>query len=204
MSESEAGEVPQPDASENAEPRAIFRRPLLLLPLAGVVVIGGSFLALLDRARRGRYNPHEVPNLLVGHPVPTFALAPSAGGPGFSSADLAHLAAPVLINFFASWCVPCHAENPLLMRLQSRGVRVWGIAYEDQPQALRNFFVQNGDPFARVGADAHGQAAVAWGISGVPESFLVDRHGMVRWHIGGPLSPAIVADTLDPLLRKYS
>lgn len=182
----------------------ILRRPILLLPLAVVVLVGVSFFRLLERMRSGRYNPHKVPNLLVGHVPPPFTATPAPPGKGFTAADLQNLPAPVLINFFASWCVPCHAEHALLMQLRSRGVAVWGIAYEDSADAMQTFLSNDGDPYRRLGADSNGEAAVAWGISGVPESFLVDRQGIIRWHIGGPLSEEVVKSTLMPLLRKYA
>jgi len=183
---------------------AIRRRPLLLLPAAVVVVAGIGFLELLQRAKEGRYDPHKVPNLLVGHPVPSFTTQPAPPGTGFSAADLRHPAQPVLINFFASWCAPCHAEAPLLMQLKNRGVAIWGIDYSDLKKALGGFLSADGNPFARLGADPNGAAAIAWGISGVPESFLVDRQGIIRWHLGGPLSPPVIANTLTPLLHQYA
>lgn len=182
----------------------IRRRPLLLLPLAAVVVGGIGFVELLQQAKEGQYNPHRVPNLLVGHPVPTFTTEPAPPGGGFSAADLRHLPGPVLVNFFASWCVPCHAEAPLLTQLKDQGVTIWGIDYSDTEAALRGFLAAGGDPFTRLGADPNGAAAIAWGISGVPESFLVDRDGTIRWHLGGPLSPPVIADTLMPLVRRYA
>lgn len=186
------------------ERAAIRRRSLLLLPLAAAVVAGIGFVELLRQAKEGRYNPHKVPNLLVGHPVPTFTTQPASLGTGFSAADLQHLPRPVLVNFFASWCLPCHAEAPLLMQLKDQGVPIWGIDYSDSKTAFRGFLAADGNPFARLGADPNGEAAVAWGISGVPESFLVDRQGIIRWHLGGPLSPPVVANTLMSLLHKYA
>ena len=183
---------------------ALLRRPFLLLPLACVAVAGLGFAELLQRAGEGRYNPHTVPNFMVGRPVPEFSAAPAPPGAGFSTADLQHPPQPVLVNFFASWCLPCQAEEPLLDRLKARHVPIWGIDYADQEAALKGFLQANGNPYTRLGADPKGAAAIAWGISGVPESFLVDRSGIIRWHLGGPLTPAIVADTLPRLLRKYA
>ncbi|MDA8049401.1 MAG: DsbE family thiol:disulfide interchange protein [Rhodospirillales bacterium] len=181
----------------------ILRRPLLLMPLGAAVVGGIGFVELLMRAEEGRYNPHTVPNLMVGHAVPPFSVGAAPPGTGFSTADLQHLAKPVLVNFFASWCVPCHAEAPLLMQLKAEGVPIWGIDYADTEPALGRFLAADGNPFARLGGDPKGEAAIAWGISGVPESFLIDRSGIIRWHLGDPLSPAIVSAQLIPLVRKY-
>jgi cytochrome c biogenesis protein CcmG, thiol:disulfide interchange protein DsbE len=181
------------------------RRRLLFLAPVGLAAIGGlGFLRVLRRMQSGTYDPHAVPNLLVGHLPPLFTATPAPPGAGFSAADLQNLPQPVLVNFFASWCVPCHAEHPLLMQLKARGTAIWGIAYQDSDKAMAGFLGTDGDPYARLGADNTGEAAIAWGISGVPESFLVDRTGVIRWHIGGPLSSETIADTLDPLLRKYA
>ncbi|HUA76674.1 MAG TPA: DsbE family thiol:disulfide interchange protein [Acetobacteraceae bacterium] len=183
---------------------ATRRRLLLAAPFGIAAVAGVGFLELLQRMQSGRYDPHTVPNLLVGRPVPAFTAAPAPPGAGFSTADLKDLPQPVLVNFFASWCVPCHEEHPLLMQLQAQGTAIWGIAYEDQDKAMAGFLADAGDPYARLGADNTGEAAIAWGISGVPESFLVDRTGVIRWHIGGPLSNETIAGALVPLLRKYA
>ncbi|HWA78945.1 MAG TPA: DsbE family thiol:disulfide interchange protein [Acetobacteraceae bacterium] len=181
------------------------RRRLMLAAPLGLAAIGGfGFLRLLDRMQTGRYDPHAVPNFLVGHPVPPFTTTAAPPGAGFSTADLQNLPQPVLVNFFASWCVPCRAEHTLLMQLQSQGVAIWGIAYEDSEAAMAGLLAAQGNPYARLGADKTGAAAIAWGISGVPESFLVDRGGVIRWHIGGPLSAETIAGTLEPLLRKYA
>jgi cytochrome c biogenesis protein CcmG/thiol:disulfide interchange protein DsbE len=180
------------------------RRLLLLAPLGLAAITGLGFLRVLSRMQNGSYNPHTVPNLMVGRLPPPFTASPAPPGAGFTAADLQHLPRPVLINFFASWCVPCREEHPLLMQLKSRGTAIWGIAYQDQDKAMAGFLASDGDPYARLGADNTGEAAIAWGISGVPESFLVDRSGIIRWHIGGPLSPRVIAGTLAPLLRKYA
>lgn len=193
-------QMPPPPPPSNG----VRRRSLLLLPLAAVVVGGIGFEELLHQAREGRYNPHKVPNLLVGHPVPQFATGPAPPGAGFSTADFQHLKRPVLVNFFASWCLPCHAEAPLLMQLKDKGVTIWGVDYSDSQSAFDGFLAADGNPFARLGADPNGGAAIAWGISGVPESFLVDRTGIIRWHLGGPLSPPVVTDKLMPLIRRYA
>lgn len=183
---------------------ATRRRFLFAAPLGIAAIAGAGFLEVLHRMQTGSYDPHRVPNLMVGHPPPPFAVMPAPPGTGFSSADLRNLPQPVLINFFASWCMPCHAEQPLLMRLKARGIAIWGIAYEDQDKAMAGFLATDGNPYVRLGADKTGRAAIAWGIDGVPESFLVDRAGVIRWHIGGPLSAETVARPLDRLLRKYA
>ena len=107
-----------------------------------------------------------------------------------------------LLNVFASWCLPCRAEHPLLMRLaRDEGIVVHGINYKDPPASARTFLVQLGDPYSRIGVDPEGRASIDWGVYGVPESFLVDREGRIRFKWVGPLTPQVVDETLIPLWR---
>lgn len=184
--------------------RPTNRRLLLLAPF-GVAVAGGvGFWTMLDRMRDGRFDPRGVPSMLVGKRLPDFVLPGQPPRAGFSSADLVATGGPVLINFFASWCVPCIVEAPLLMRLRSRGVALWGIAYKDAAPATAAFLKRTGDPYARIARDEPGRVAIDFGVYGVPETYLVDRDGIVRWRWAGPLMDTIVAEQLDPLLQKYA
>ena len=182
------------------------RRRLLLLAPLGVAAVGGTaFWTMLSRMETGAFNPRGVPSPLIGKPVPEFALpAQMPDGAGFASADLHAAGRPVLVNFFASWCVPCVIEHPQLMALSREGLPIWGIAYKDKPDAAGGFLARHGNPFARVARDAPGQVAIDWGVYGVPESYLVDAHGLIRWRYAGPLTPEIVADQLRPLLRQVA
>ena len=183
------------------------RRLLLLCPL-GVAAAGGvAFWSMLDRMRAGTFDPHGVPNPLVGHAVPGFDLPAQplpggAAGQGFSSAALTAARRPVLVNFFASWCIPCVQESPLLMQLASTGLPIWGVDYKDRPDAAADFLAHNGNPYARVARDAAGRTAIDWGVYGVPESYLIDPQGVVRWRWAGPLDPDTVGSQLLPLLRR--
>jgi len=127
----------------------------------------------------------NVPSKLEGKPVPNFALpAALPSKPTLSSADLA-TGQPRLVNIFASWCVPCIGEVKVLEQLQSRGVRIDGIAIRDRPDDLTQFLAQNGDPYERIGSDSQSVVQIAFGSSGVPESFVVDGKGVIRYqHIG--------------------
>ena len=174
------------------------RRLLLLAPLGIAAAGGAGFWAMLNGLQDGSFDPRGVPSMLVGKSLPEFVL------PGFSSADVRAEGRPVLINFFASWCVPCIAEAPVLMQLRARGAALWGIAYKDKPDASAAFLRRNGDPYARIAADEAGRVAIDFGVYGVPESYLVDREGVVRWRWAGPLSEELVTGQLDPLLRKYA
>lgn len=183
---------------------ALNRRLVLLAPL-GIATLGGAaFWTMLDRMRQGRFDPRGVPSMLVGKAVPGFALPGLAPHAGFSSADLGATPGPVLVNFFASWCVPCAIEAPQLSDLQRRGVPIWGIAYKDKPDATEDFLKRNGDPYARIAVDGPGRVAIDFGAYGVPESYLVDRTGVVRWRWAGPLTDDVLKQELEPLLKKYS
>ncbi len=173
------------------------RRLLMLAPLGIAGVVGVSFFAMLRGLQSGEFNPRGVPSPLLGHHVPPFRL------PGLTDADLV-TGRPILVNFFASWCVPCVEETPVLLDLKQGGVTLIGIAYKDKPRATAAFLARHGDPYARVSADAPGTVAIDWGVSGVPETYLVDPRGIVRWHYALPLTESVVADELAPLLRHYA
>ncbi len=127
---------------------------------------------------------------MAGKPVPAFALPPALPGkPGLASADLA-TGQPRLVNIFASWCLPCIAEAPLLTTLRDEGVAIDGIAIRDRPEDISAFLAQHGDPFARLGADRDSRVQMAFGSSGVPESFVVDGRGVIRFHHFGPITAA--------------
>ena len=129
---------------------------------------------------------------LVGEQVPQFALpAAVPGKPGLSSADLAS-GEPRLLNIFASWCVPCIVEAPVLEQLRQRGVPIDAIAIRDRPEDVANFLQQHGDPFRRIGSDDNSRVQLALGSSGVPESFVVDGAGIIRYQHVGPIAPADV------------
>ena len=180
------------------------RRILLLAPFGAAVVAGAGFFSVLGRMKTGTFDPHDVPSQLIGRPVPDFNLPAQAPGQGFSSADLVAQGRPVLLNFFASWCVPCVVEHPELMKLSASGLPLWGIAYKDTVSAASGFLATHGNPFARVARDAPGQVAIDFGVYGVPESYLLDKQGIVRWRTAGPLTPAVVAEGLRPALARLA
>lgn len=180
------------------------RQALLLAPFGAAVVVGAGFWTVLGRMRAGRFDPRDVPSQLIGRPIPDFALPAQEPGDGFGSADLMAQGRPVLVNFFASWCVPCIVEHPQLMALSRSGLAVWGIAYKDTTAAASGFIARHGNPFSRIARDAPGQVAIDWGVYGVPESYLLDAKGVVRWRMAGPLTPEIVAEQLRPLLRTMA
>jgi cytochrome c biogenesis protein CcmG/thiol:disulfide interchange protein DsbE len=172
------------------------RRLLLLAPL-GIAALGGAaFLTLLGRMKQGTYDPHSLPSMLIGKRLPVFDLPG-----GVSSAQIESAGRPVLVNFFASWCVPCVEEAGTLMQLKAVGLPIYGIAYKDKPAATASFLAQNGDPYTAIGHDEPGRVAIDFGLYGVPETYLVDAHGIVRWRWAGALTDDIVTGTLMPLLK---
>jgi cytochrome c biogenesis protein CcmG/thiol:disulfide interchange protein DsbE len=171
-----------------------MNRWLRFLPLLVLV----AFVASVAW-RLGKPAEEEIPSQLVGRPVPAFMLAAAVPGkPGLSSADLAN-GQPRLVNLFASWCVPCIAEAPLLLELKRQGVTIDAIAVRDRPEDVADFLGRHGDPFARIGSDLESKVQLALGSSGVPESFIIDGKGVVRYQHMGPIEP----DDLPAVLREW-
>ena len=157
-------------------------RWLSLLPLVVLVALGALFgLYALNR------NPQVQPQALVGKPMPELTLPSLDDGQPVRLADLA-AEGPVLVNFFASWCAPCEIEHPVLVGLKGQPVRVIGIAYKDAPQNTQAFLTRLGDPFARRLVDRDGRAGVEFGVTGVPETYLVGRDGVIVAKHTGPLT----------------
>jgi cytochrome c biogenesis protein CcmG/thiol:disulfide interchange protein DsbE len=176
-------------------------RLLYLLPLVMLVIMAGFFAWSLVSGR----DPASIGDVMVGRPAPRLT-APSLrpDEPPLTDA-LLRQGKPVLVNFFASWCTPCLAEAPILERLAKRdGVTLIGVAWKNKPDEARAWLARLGDPFKRVGYDLDGTMAVDWGLSGVPETFLIDANGIVRLHLRAPLLERDVTDRILPLLRRGS
>lgn len=180
------------------------RRLLMMAPLAVAAAAGGAFWGLLARMQEGEYDPHELPSVLVGKKLPSFTLPGLPPSAGFSTADVLAARKPALVNFFASWCIPCEQEAPALMELHEKGVPVWGIAYKDTPVASARFLAVNGDPYRRVAQDVSGTVAIDFGLYGVPETYVVDASGIVRRRIAGGISQDVVQSSLMPLLSSLA
>ncbi len=147
-------------------------------------------------------DPHRLPSALIDRPAPDFALpALYAGAPGLSRKDLE--GGVRLVNFFASWCLPCRDEQPQLMLLAHRpGIVIEGIAYKDKPEEARHFLERLGDPFRRIGVDQDGRTAIDFGVYGVPETYLVDASGHIRYRHVGPLTAADVDRKILPRIAR--
>jgi cytochrome c biogenesis protein CcmG, thiol:disulfide interchange protein DsbE len=172
-----------------------MRRLLFLLPLALFAVLAGYFLVGL------RSDPSILPSALIDKPAPAFDLPALDDQPGLASADLAGNV--VLVNFFASWCVPCRAEHPLLMRLAAAGgVALYGIDYKDKPEAASRLLAELGNPYRRVGADRDGRTFIDFGAYGVPETYVIDKGGHIRYRQVGPITPDDYDGKILPLLKQ--
>jgi cytochrome c biogenesis protein CcmG, thiol:disulfide interchange protein DsbE len=172
------------------------RNWVYLLPVVLLAVLVVAFDIGLRR------DPDLLPSPLVGRSAPSFTLPPlTAGQPGFSSADLeGHVS---LVNAFASWCGPCRAEQPALIALARTGqVHIYGIDYKDKPEVAEAWIASTGDPYDRIGADSDGRVGIDWGVYGVPETFLVDPKGRVRYKHVGPLTDTDINDQILPLVAR--
>ena len=176
---------------------------LMLLPL---IVFAG--LAVLFWLRLGDGDPSKIPSALLGHPAPQTTLPPLPGltvdGTPVPGLDPAMFKGKVsVVNVWASWCVPCHDEAPLLTELgKDKRLQLVGINYKDAPDNARRFLGRYGNPFAAVGADQNGRASIEWGVYGVPENFIVGRDGKIAFKLVGPLTPDNIEQVVKPELEK--
>ena len=172
------------------------RSLLYLLPAVVFVVLCGFLLRGLS------LDPALVPTALIDKAVPHFDLAPlDSHSVPLASADLK--GEVTLVNVFASWCGPCRIEHPLLMEIaEMDNINLYGINYKDDPAIARDWLTELGDPFTRIGADRDGRVAIELGVYGVPETFLIDREGRIRYKHVGPISEEDWSRELLPLIRN--
>ncbi|MGD1933399.1 MAG: DsbE family thiol:disulfide interchange protein [Candidatus Phaeomarinobacter sp.] len=172
---------------------------------AFIPVAGFAALATLLYLALFWGDPSEIGTALKDKPVPEFVLPPVEGLqsiPGFETDDL-KTGVPTIVNVWASWCVPCRAEHPILMQLAERDdVRLVGLNYKDAPENARRFLGTLGNPFQAVGADRTGWTAIDWGVYGVPETFIVDGEGLIRFKHVGPIVPADIENVILPALKN--
>ena len=185
-----------------SSPTAV-RRLIVLVPLLLFAGLAGLFFY-----RLGAGDPSRIPSALIGRPVPETTLPPVAGltrdnapVPGITPADFK--GAVTLVNVWASWCVPCHDEAPLLMKMaDDKRYRIVGINQKDNPDNARRFLGRYGNPFTAVGADANGRASIDWGVYGVPETFVIGKDGRIAYKLVGPITPDNIETTLKPAIAK--
>jgi cytochrome c biogenesis protein CcmG/thiol:disulfide interchange protein DsbE len=196
--------TPQAAVSGAPAPGKSWRR-IVLMALPLVIFLG---LCVLFWFRLGDGDPSRIPSALIGRPAPQTSLPPLEG--------LVNNAGPVpgldpgvfkgkisVVNVWASWCVPCHDEAPLLTTLgQDKRLQIVGINYKDAPDNARRFLGRYGNPFAVVGVDGNGRAAIEWGVYGVPETFIVGRDGTVVYKLVGPITPENIDTVLKAEIEK--
>ena len=181
------------------------RRWGVLLPFLVFAALAGLFWYALQVG-----DPSRLPSAMIGKPVPDFTLPPldglktrdGAAVPSFTAADLT-TGEPTIVNVFASWCVPCLEEHPLLVALAAeKGIRLYGINYKDDPASARRFLGRYGNPFARVGADRDGRVAIDFGVYGVPETYVISGDGKIAYRHVGPLTETAITEKILPLLKR--
>ncbi|RUT30411.1 DsbE family thiol:disulfide interchange protein [Arsenicitalea aurantiaca] len=148
-------------------------------------------------------DPGYIPSVLINRPAPQFALAavPGLDVPGFSTETLG--GEPSIVNVFASWCIPCRDEHPLLVDLKAEtGVALYGINQKDAPENAARFLAELGNPYDAVGADGDGRASIEWGVYGVPETFVLDADGVIVFKHVGPLSARAIEEEIKPALAR--
>ena len=171
-----------------------MKRVALWLPLA-------LFIAFFAVVAHGLYKPTTtaITSKLIGKPLPTFSLPPAhVGQPGLGSASFKQ-GQPRLLNIFASWCIPCIAEAPVLLEMKRGGVPIDSIAIRDRPQDVARFLTRNGNPYERIGSDVDSSVQLALGSSGVPETFVIDGRGIIRHQHIGDIRPEDVPELIAAL-----
>ena len=176
--------------------------PIVVIPVilfAALAIVFGFSLKTSD--------PSKLPSALIGKPAPAFDFPPMAElkhkgqpVPGMATADL-NGGEVTVVNFWASWCVPCVQEHPLLVELGKRGVKIVGINYKDPPPGGLRFLGRYGNPYAAVGTDAAGRGAIEWGVYGMPETFVIDKKGQIAYKHVGPLTPQSLTEKVLPAIK---
>ena len=177
------------------------------LALALAPLIAFAALAGLLYLRLGAGDASRLPSALIGQAAPALDQPGLGDGPGLADSDLrqGHV---TIVNFFASWCVPCHVEHEFLLALandpvmKGEGVELVGVAQKDSTENIRRFLGASGDPYAKVGLDSDGRAGIEWGVYGVPETFIVRGDGVIAYKATGPMSAETVESVIKPEIAK--
>lgn len=165
-----------------------------ILPVIIMGAIGGAFAIGLGR------DPHQLPSMMIDRPLPEFSLPPLVdNGSAFAGEDLGGEVA--MINVFGSWCGACRVEHPTLMRLKAGGkARIYGVDWKDLPEDGVNWLNVYGDPYLKVGRDHDSRLAIDLGVTGAPETFIVDKTGRIRYKQIGPITDDVWRDTIAPII----
>jgi cytochrome c biogenesis protein CcmG/thiol:disulfide interchange protein DsbE len=191
-----------------SEPSTTSTAPRTSRWLVALPLVGFALLAAIFWFRLGNGDPSRIPSALIGHPAPQTAL-PALDGLANNGAQIPGLDPSVfkgkvsVVNVWASWCVPCHDEAPLLTELgKDTRLQIVGINYKDSPDNARRFLGRYGNPFGIVGVDGNGRAAIEWGVYGVPETFIVGREGTIVYKMVGPVTPENINTELRAQIDK--
>lgn len=185
--------------TEAKSPRSIGRRLAIAAPIVAFAALAVIFIIRLEQGG----DPSLIPSALIGRAAPATVLPPLEGldRPGIDTADF--VGKVTLVNIWASWCVPCREEHPILEQIATdKRINLVGINYKDQAANARAFLGQMGNPYAAVGVDEKGRSSIDWGVYGVPETFLVGRDGKIRFKFVGPLSEESLKAKLMPEIEK--
>ncbi|MBU6474576.1 MAG: DsbE family thiol:disulfide interchange protein [Alphaproteobacteria bacterium] len=170
------------------------------LPLIIFLALAGIFywrIVLIDRGDM----PSDIPSVMIGKPAPVFDLPNlDKGRKPFTAADLKGRV--TLLGFFASWCVDCGIEHPYLSLLKGHGAALVGVDYEDKSAAARAWLEKHGNPYDAVVTDARGRTGIDFGLYGVPETYIIDRQGIIRYKQTGPMTPDVIRKTILPLVAR--
>ncbi len=170
-----------------------MKRWWAFLPVLAILALVGLFgISSLQKDPRLRDSP------LLGQTLPPL-MTPSPAGP---EVNLAQASGPYLLNVWASWCAPCRVEHPTLMQIQKDGLAIHGLLYKDTWSQADRLLKTEGNPFRLVGLDPKGEVALSLGVSGAPETFVVDRHGIVRFHIVGIIDEDLYRQRILPALQN--
>jgi cytochrome c biogenesis protein CcmG, thiol:disulfide interchange protein DsbE len=171
-----------------------MKRLLFLVPVAAFFAMVVVFVLGL------RHDPAAITSTLIDKPLPQFQLPAVRDNQGLASADFK--GQPMLLNVFASWCVSCRLEHSLLLQLKSQGVTIQGLDWKDEAADGARYLADNGDPYIKAGNDRSGRTGIDLGVAGVPETFVVDGKGRVRYKIVGPIETSDWDNTIKPLLQR--
>jgi cytochrome c biogenesis protein CcmG/thiol:disulfide interchange protein DsbE len=178
-----------------------MRRLVVILPVLLFAALLGIMAALLTDGERNN-DPSRLPSPLVGKTAPVIslpAIAENIPG-GFSTEDLkGHV---TIVNVFASWCITCLAEHPLITKLAADGARVYGINHRDTAADATTWLRRHGNPYEAIGADTDARASLEWGVTGVPETFIIDANGTIAYKHAGPITPEVLERKILPKLRE--
>ena len=173
-----------------------MNRTVLLVPLAVFLIVGAFFGYGLTR------DPSRIPSQLIDRPLPAFDMQAIEGfSEGLTASDLKGEVA--LLNVFASWCISCHIEHPTLMRLAAENaVPIYGLNWKEKPGEGKAWLDRFGNPYKAIGDDQSGRVAIDLGVTGAPETFVIDADGRVRFKVVGPITEQYWTETLEPLIEK--